>query len=151
MASNSHDLVLVGPIGELGSIYIKKIKRMYPHLTNNIHFIGAVSKSLLSNIYANADVFCCTSYEEGFCLPLLEAMYFGKPIVASNISTIAEVCHDAILYADPSDYKSFAQKIHCLITDHTVRTRLKDKAIRRAELFSWEKTFKKILYSLQYN
>ena len=47
-----------------------------------VRFSGSVDAATLSADYRNADVFVCVSQHEGFCVPLLEAMHFGVPIVA---------------------------------------------------------------------
>lgn len=55
-----------------------------------VTFTGPVSPAELSARYAAADVFVCLSDHEGFCVPLLEAMHFGVPIVAYGSSAIPE-------------------------------------------------------------
>lgn len=57
---------------------------------SNIYFTGHVRFDEILAYYQLADVFLCMSEHEGFCIPLVEAMYFNKPIVALNTSAVGE-------------------------------------------------------------
>ncbi len=50
------------------------------------------------------------SLYEGFGFPPLEAMQYGTAVLASNVSSIPEVCGDAALYIDPYDEKDISKK-----------------------------------------
>jgi glycosyltransferase involved in cell wall biosynthesis len=63
----------------------------------NVMFVGPVSASQLRAYYFAADVFLCLSEHEGFCVPLLEAMYFRVPIVAHKCAAIPETVGEAAL------------------------------------------------------
>ncbi len=64
---------------------------------------GYQSTDRVKEIIRDADVFICTSHEEGLGLPLLEAQYAGLPIVAPDDSVFHEVLADSGIFIDPTD------------------------------------------------
>lgn len=65
----------------------------------------------VNQILQNADVFICTSHEEGLGLPLLEAQYAGLPIVAPDAAVFREVLDQSGIFIDPTDPASAAERI----------------------------------------
>lgn len=68
-----------------------------------VEFLGEVSEAELKRLYRGASAFVYPSLYEGFGLPILEAMAFGIPVIASRDGSIPEVGGDAIEYFDPRD------------------------------------------------
>jgi glycosyltransferase involved in cell wall biosynthesis len=100
---------------------------------------GYVSDEELSLLYSLADLFAYPSHYEGFGIPLVEAMTFGLPIVASRIPASEEVAGDAALfYGDPLDDKALAEKILEALGSATLRSELGSRGRQRAVRFSWE-------------
>jgi glycosyltransferase involved in cell wall biosynthesis len=91
-------------------------------------------------VLAGASVLAVPSYDEGFGLPLLEAMQFDVPVVASRAGALPEVAADAALYADPHDAASLAGALLCALTDDATRARLVAAGRRRVADYSWERT-----------
>lgn len=60
-----------------------------------------LSESDLTNAYANSYAFLFPSYFEGFGYPPIEAMKFGKPVFASNVTSIPEILGDAAIFFSP--------------------------------------------------
>jgi glycosyltransferase involved in cell wall biosynthesis len=72
-------------------------------LQDVVHFPGKVSTSLLVTYYRNAAYFVCASEHEGFCVPLVEAMHHGLPIVAYAGTAVPEtVGAAALVWETPS-------------------------------------------------
>jgi glycosyltransferase involved in cell wall biosynthesis len=72
-------------------------------LQGRVHFLGKVTDRQLRTCYAYASVFVCASEHEGFCVPLVEAMYYGIPIVAYGSSAAAETLGEAgLVWPTPS-------------------------------------------------
>ena len=107
-------------------------------LGNTVIFTGAVDDATLAAYYRNAAMLLFPSYYEGFGLPLLEAMQFGIPIVASNAASIPEVGGDAVVYFDPFDAEEIAAAMR-KIFDGSYRVPLEayEKQLNR---FTWEKS-----------
>jgi glycosyltransferase involved in cell wall biosynthesis len=77
--------------------------RMMPDLRRRrkvLHF-GYLSSRNLQDLYRQARFLVFPSLYEGFGLPALEAMALGCPVIASNTSSLPEVCGAAALYVDP--------------------------------------------------
>lgn len=73
-----------------------------------VRVLGYLSEEELAGAYAHATVFCYPSLEEGFGLPLLEAMSLGCPVVTSNVSCLPEVAGPAAVLVDPYDVEAIA-------------------------------------------
>ncbi len=78
------------------------------------------------------------SLYEGFGLPPIEAMACGCPVIASNTSSIPEVCGNAAIYIDPYNHNSIAEGITELIEDCKLRERMIELGLERARKFNWE-------------
>ncbi|HEU0257151.1 MAG TPA: glycosyltransferase family 1 protein [Microbacteriaceae bacterium] len=79
------------------------------------------------------------SRDEGFGIPLLEAMRAGTPVVVSDIPIFREIGGDAALYAEPGDAAAFAARIR-LLRDPAVRAGLIEAGRKRAADFSWDRS-----------
>lgn len=93
----------------------------------------------LANAYKNASVFVYPSLYEGFGIPLLEAMHYGCPVVASDASCFPEIGGDAVLYFDPKNTDELTEKILIILENTELRDNLIEKGLEREKLFSWEK------------
>ena len=109
-------------------------------ISDDIHFTGYVTDERLISLYSEADLFVYPSLYEGFGLPPLEAMACGCPVVASNVTSIPEVCGDAAFYVDPYSVESISKGLSTLLTDRDLRQDLIKKGFERAKLFTWEKS-----------
>lgn len=114
-------------------------------LTDKVSLQAGLSSCKLSDLYRNADLFVYPSLYEGFGIPPLEAMSVGVPVVASNTSSIPEVCGDAAIYVDPYSVNSIANGIIRGLSDMSLRETLRDLGYKRASVFTWEKTAQGIL------
>jgi glycosyltransferase involved in cell wall biosynthesis len=63
-----------------------------------------------------ADLFICTSHDEGLGLPLLEAQYGGLPIIAPDAAIFREVLGESGIYIDPADIASAAERIAAVLS-----------------------------------
>jgi glycosyltransferase involved in cell wall biosynthesis len=106
---------------------------------NHIYFIGYVPISLMPSLYKEAFALVFPSLYEGFGFPLLEAMASGCPVLASEVSSIPEVCAKAVLYFDPYNTQSLKIQLERIITDKKLYNDLKEKGLDRAKEFSWPK------------
>jgi glycosyltransferase involved in cell wall biosynthesis len=109
-------------------------------------FLGKVSNEELTVLYSEAEVFCYPSLYEGFGLPILEAFYFGTPVVTSNISSMPEVAGNAAQLVDPNKVSSIRQGIEKIINEKPDKQKQRlQKMMLRLQLFSWDKVAKETI------
>jgi len=81
------------------------------NLESNVILIGNVPQSQIGNLYKRCDLMIFSSVVESFGLPLLEAMAYECPIVASDTEIHREICGDAALFYAPNDPVDGAEKV----------------------------------------
>jgi glycosyltransferase involved in cell wall biosynthesis len=113
-------------------------------LHKHVRFLGFVPLETLAVLYRLARVFVFPSLYEGFGLPPLEAMYFGTPVVTSNISSLPEVVGDAAILVDPYDPASIADGMRQALQDEQLRAELRVRGMARAREFSWAQSVRRI-------
>ncbi|HEY6532916.1 MAG TPA: glycosyltransferase family 1 protein [Acidimicrobiales bacterium] len=129
-------LVLVGPQG-----WNEDLAGRLARLGDRVRALGFVDPDALQGLYAGADVFCYPSREEGFGLPVLEAMAQGTAVVTSSGTATAEVAGDAGVLVDPADVAGLAAALALLLDDDDERGRLAVAGqVRAAEEFTWQRT-----------
>lgn len=89
--SDNLNLVIVGASGWKMNNEIASIVKSKSFRKNNIFFTGYVEDNDLLQLYKLCSIFISTSFNEGFGLPMLEALATGKAVIASNNSAISEV------------------------------------------------------------
>ena len=112
-----------------------------------VRFCGWLSAPDLEGFYRAATCFVYPSLQEGFGLPVLEAMRRGLPVACSDTSSLPEVGGDAVLYFDPVDSTAIAAAIKELLTDESLRSRLASAGRERQRLFTWRATAESTLDS----
>jgi len=104
-----------------------------------IIYTGSVTDEELVTLYKNALSFVMPSFEEGFGIPILEAMAVGCPVVSSNAESLKEVGGDSAIYFDPANIEDMANKIMYVQNNASVRKQLIEKGKKRVKEFSWKK------------
>ena len=132
-------LVIAGKNGWLYEAVYNEVERL--NLKDRIIFTGAVNDYELSKLYKNCSIFTYPSFYEGFGLPPLEAMSYGKKCVVSNKTSIPEVVGEAGIYFDPNNIKDIAFKIE----EGLKLNADKEKINKVLNKFSWEKCAKDII------
>jgi glycosyltransferase involved in cell wall biosynthesis len=99
---------------------------------------SALSAPALGERYRAAGAFVCLSVHEGFCLPLLEAMRFGVPVIARAAGAVPEVLGDAGLLVGDGDPAVLCELLHLVLTDAELRTQLQARGRARLARFSPE-------------
>jgi glycosyltransferase involved in cell wall biosynthesis len=106
---------------------------------NCITVTGYVSNDEMARYYAKASIFAFPSLDEGFGMPVLEAMRAGVAVVASNRSAVPEVCGDAALVIDALNEEALGDAFAKLCRDETARAKLEVLGRERAGRFSWQR------------
>ncbi len=112
---------------------------------NQVVYLGHVPDVQLPYLYCAATVFAFVSHREGFGLPALEAMACGVPVVASNTSSLPEVCGDAAEYVDPNKPEEITRALDALLTNPDLCQRRSELGRQRAGAFSWSRTADRLL------
>ncbi len=107
--------------------------------TKDIHFISFVPLEDMPAFHSLATALVFTSLNEGFGLPIVEAMACGDPVITSNVSSMPEVAGRAALLVNPLDPKEIMDAMKKMIEDENLRKELAIKGLQRAKFFTWEK------------
>jgi len=118
-------------------------------LEKNIQVLGYVDESKLCELYANCLFLAMPSLYEGFGLPLVDAMSYGKPVLTSNNSSMPEVAGDAGYFVNPLSIDSICEGLQKLIGDDKLRNELASHAKDNAAKFDWQLSAKKLVNVFQ--
>jgi glycosyltransferase involved in cell wall biosynthesis len=102
-----------------------------------IKVTGYISTKEIEGLYARARLFAFPSLDEGFGMPVLEAMARGLPVLTSNRSALPEVAGEAALLVNPYKTEEIGSALLRLASDSTLREQLAQAGRERAKLFSW--------------
>ena len=97
----------------------------------------------LCQAYNAADAFVYPSLQEGFGIPLVEAMRCGTPIIASDIPVFREICGEGVLFFNPHVDTELAEQLNAVIKPAT-QNKLAASGREREKLFSWDVAAEKI-------
>ena len=114
-----------------------------------VRYLDYVPQGDLPGLYSYADILVHPSMSEGFGLTPLEAMACGTPVICSSRTSLPEVIGDAGLLFDPADSITLGELILTTLGNEVLMETLSAKGLKRAELFSWEKTAEGILHSCE--
>lgn len=118
-------------------------------LNNDVAFADLSSDLALSAAYRGAVALLFPSLYEGFGLPPLEAMGCGIPVLTSNVCALPEVVGDAALLVNPLEVEDIAEGIRRILRDSALRVQLRERGLRRAQLYSWEETARRASLALE--
>ena len=107
----------------------------------DVIFPGHIKFDEILAYYHIADVFLCMSEHEGFCVPLVEAMYFGIPILAYASTAIPDTLGKGGLLLDKKDPIYAAEIIHRLVIDKELVFYLREEQKKRLEDFSYKRIY----------
>ncbi|HBA82485.1 MAG TPA: hypothetical protein DCZ95_00170 [Verrucomicrobia bacterium] len=119
----------------------------------NVCFEGFASPESLSAYYSVAGIFVCASEHEGYCLPLVEAMYRKAPVMARNIGGMPEALGGAgVLYEDLTA-QELAELIHQVTANPVLRSEVlasQEKRMKAIAARDVEKELNDLLQSLKF-
>lgn len=136
--SDLPQLVLAGKATEQSGPWLERLGRA--PLRTLVTHRGYIAPAERESLYAGARLLVQPSFEEGFGLPVLEAMTAGVPVVAASAGALPEVGGDAALFADPNDPASFAAAIERFLDDDQLVDSCVARGVARAASYSWANT-----------
>lgn len=144
VARRLHDpgtrLTLVG--GTTSELYRDAVESLADDLgvADALTLAGRLSPAELAAYWDDADVFVCLSEHEGFCVPLVEAMDAGVPVVAYAAAAVPETVGPAGVLLDAKDPVLVATAVHRLLADDATRAELVAAGHERAATFGADVT-----------
>lgn len=115
----------------------------------NVSFPAYVDAADLEGLYALARCFVFASINEGFGIPILEAMRRGVPVACARASALPEVAGEAARYFDPLSVPDIAQALAELLDDRGLAERLVARGRERQAAFTWQATAQATLESYE--
>ena len=127
--------------GTWRSKYAKRIlERIRQEKITNIITLNQPNESEKAWLYAHCEAFLFPSLFEGFGLPVIEAMYCGKPVFASTHSSLPEIGSDKVVYWEHFDPLYMKEMLLTKLTDYKQQVTRAAALRSYAESFSWEET-----------
>lgn len=114
-------------------------------LAGRVIFTGQIPFRQILAYYRLADVFLCLSEHEGFCVPLAEAMHFGKPIIALKKCAVPETLGEAGLLLEDASPEIAAAAIDRVMKDEALRAEFARGRKKQLERFAYESVKKKMM------
>lgn len=128
---------------ELTSDYERKLRdhaRKCKISDQELIFTNYVSEEELILLYKNSSLFVFPSFNEGFGLPVLEAMHYGIPVITSDLSSLPEVVEGAGVLVNPYNTKDIANEMANILTNTDLQAELSEKGKIQSKKFSWART-----------
>jgi glycosyltransferase involved in cell wall biosynthesis len=132
------ELVLAGKMTAAARPWLERITK--PPLRGAVRYIGYVDPARRREVYEGARLLVQPSFDEGFGLPVLEAMTLGVPVVAANRGSLPELLGDAGPLVEPDDTDQIASAIEQMLDDDALAGASTAKGIIRARQFDWRRT-----------
>jgi glycosyltransferase involved in cell wall biosynthesis len=130
------ELVLAGRATPAAAPWLARLAK--PPLAGRVRHLGYVSDAERRTLYEQAALVVLPSFNEGFGLPVLEAMTVGVPVVASNRGAIPEVLGDTGLLVDPDRPDDLGDAMDRLLGDRALAARAASRGLRRSLTFNWQ-------------
>lgn len=133
-------LILVGSSKGMENYHERLVK--YANalgIGDDVIFPGHIKFSEILAYYRLADAFVCMSEHEGFCVPLVEAMFFDAPVIAYDTSAISDTLGGSGVLLDNNDPVFAAAVIDRVLTDEKLRESIIEGQRKRLEDFSYQR------------
>lgn len=132
------ELRIAGKATEQSEAWLARMSRA--PLDRVVRHVGYIAPEARRDLYAGARLLVQPSFEEGFGLPVLEAMTVGVPVVAADAGALPEVGGDAVHLVPPTDADALAAAIETLLDDDRAAATATGRGLTRAAHYSWRHT-----------
>ena len=137
------NLVIAGRIAWKSDRIVSRIREM--ERGGKVIMTGRIPEEELPSIYGNASAFVFPSLEEGFGMPVLEAMAAGTPVIHSDHPAVSEAANGAGLPFECGNADSLTSQIYNLLHNNELYQELSHKGTDRARQSSWQRFAQSIL------
>lgn len=134
--------------GQNTSPYAESIKTLINryHLHERVILAGRISDEAKQYYMQHAEAFLFPSTQEGFGLPIVEAMHWGKPVFLSKLTSLPEVGGDVAYYWDNFDPEEMKHRLEEGLSHfQSNKEQTEQKLQARAAFFSWERAAREYL------
>ncbi|MDC6480843.1 glycosyltransferase family 1 protein [Flavobacteriaceae bacterium] len=114
-------------------------------LKSKVILAGYVSKEEASVLYKNARIYVFPSLDEGFGIPILEALSFSLPVICSDIDVFKEIGGDCVEYFKVGDSKSLSNKISSILKSENLKQKNNTKHLNKFSRKNFIKGFEEII------
>jgi glycosyltransferase involved in cell wall biosynthesis len=142
------DLVLSGAWGWRSDELLAEA-RASESARGRVFLTGPLDDSDLAAMIKGASLVVIPSLYEGFCLPLVESMACGVPVITSNTSCLPEISGNVLSYFDPESVEEITAAIQTTLSDSALRQGLVQRGLARAHEFTWRRSAEQTLEVLR--
>lgn len=128
-------------VGGQKKSYVEGLRQLIKKMgmEQDVVFAGKVSFAQMCTFYQIADLFLCMSEHEGFCVPLLEAMYYKLPVFAYESSAVPYTLGNSGVLFQNKDYPYIGELVHLVMSDQAIRQQIIDRQNERLMDFQIDK------------
>ena len=142
-------LFLVGNYQETDAYYQHLQEYIKECGVENVIFPGHIAFRTILAYYKIADLFLCMSEHEGFCVPLVEAMFFETPIVAYASTAIPGTLGGSGVLVETKEPETVAETMNHMMQDAEYRSEILKKQDARLKDFAYESIRGQILDEIE--
>ncbi len=132
-------LIFVGNWGGMEKYYDRLVKYVHALELDDVIFTGHIKFPEILAYYRIADLFLCMSEHEGFCVPLVEAMFFQVPVLAYSSCAVPWTLGGSGFLTDSKDPAETALLMHRILSDTELRNIIIQNQNERLQDFQYEK------------
>ena len=139
LLKNNNRLLIISGVVQSESYKNKIIAEAIKHkVEDRLIFTGPISEAEKSWYMYNCESFVFPSLAEGFGLPVIEAMYYGKPVILSKLTSLPEIGGDAAYYFNDFEPKNMLEVLEESLAHYQTHNPV-EKIKARAAIFDWNK------------
>ncbi|WP_243050021.1 glycosyltransferase [Dyella sp. RRB7] len=146
---SQHTLVLGGKITATQEAALRSLASSLGLGMKDVVFTGKLTDEDLVALYNLCSLFVFPSLQEGFGLPVLEAMACGAPVLAANATSIPEVVRHEDMLFSPTEASGLASKMAVVLRDRTMSEAFRAHGLTQAKRFSWESSAQRVMEAFE--
>ena len=143
------NLVIAGKIGWRAQPILDAINELPAAIARQIILPGFVPEQDKASLIAAAELLLYPSLYEGFGFPILEGQALGVPVLTAQNSSLPEIAGDGAMFVEAEHVDSIVAGIRQILSDSSLRSRLKQAGRANAAKFGWEQCAQQVWKLLQ--